>query len=447
MIHLRGSCHQPTPSCSRGSTRRGPRLVPPALAQIARGVCAGFAASAVLLLASGASAFTIHGTLENGTTGDKRISAKVEVVNPSGGMLQEREIQARDGRFEIPDLDANAPIYLIRVEYDGVAYNSPVQVTGADQDIAVIVYERTTSWAGVRISMPHLAATRNGELLQIEQLYEITNESSPPRTITGDGAFFQFFLPADMDSLTACFVTTFSVPVDRTPIPTDTPGRYAIEYPIRPGVTRVGIAFTLPYASGRYTLAEKFFHDVEQATVFAVDPDIKISSTSHTLEAMEPVHGMSAYSVHGLSKGSELVLAFEGGDPGFAGTGGGEGGDQNVLTVDSDSEGLSLFVIAALLFTFAGMVAVVLRDRGDPLSDPKVLRRHYDSMVARLARLDDLHAAEAIPGEAYRAAREELVTRTAALAIRLRAQDTTAYQPAPLPGSTAPAAAPQTKTR
>jgi hypothetical protein len=401
----------------------------------------------MLLLASGASAFTIHGTLENGTTGDKRLSAKVEVVNPSGGMMQERTVEARDGRFEIPDLDPNAPMYLIRVEYDGVAYNAPVQVTGADQDVAVIVYERTTSWSGVRISMPHLAATRNGDLLQIEQLYEITNESSPPRTITGDEAFFHLFLPADMDSLTACFVTTFGVPVDRTPIPTDTPGRYSIEYPIRPGVTRVGVAFTLPYASGRYTLSEKLFHDVEQATVFAVDPDIKISSPSHTLEAMEPVHGMSAYSVHGLTKGSELVLSFEGGDPSFAGTGGGESGGQNVVAVASDSESLSLFIIAALVFTFAGMVAVVLRDRGDPLSDPKVLRRHYDSLVARIARLDDLHAAEAIPGEAYRAAREELVTKTAALAIRLRAQDTSTYQPAPLPGQSAPAAAPQTKAR
>jgi hypothetical protein len=432
MIHLRGSCHQP------------------ALARIARDSALTIVALTILMAAN-ANAFTIHGTLENGTTGDKHLSAKVEVVKPSGGMLQERVVEAHDGRFEIPDLDPNAPIYLVRVEYDGVAYNSPVQVDGADQDVAVVVYERTTSWAGVRISMPHLAATRSGDLLQIEQLYEITNESSPPRTITGGDAFFHLFLPADMDSLTACFVTTFGVPVDRTPVPTDTPGRYTIEYPIRPGVTRVGVAFTLPYASGRYALSEKLFHDVEQATVFAVDPDIKISSSSHTLEAMEPVHGMSAYSVHGLAKDTELVLSFEGGDPNFAGTGGGEGegdgSDQNVLTVKSDSESLSLFLIAALAFTFAGMVAVVLRDRGDPLSDPKVLRRHYDSMVARLARLDDLHAAEAIPGDAYRAAREELVTRTAALAIRLRAQDTTTHQPAPLPGQAAPAAAPQTKAR
>jgi hypothetical protein len=399
----------------------------------------------VLLIASGANAFTIRGTLENGTTGDKRLAANVQVVNPSGGMLQEREVEARDGRFEITDLDPNAPIYLVRVDYDGVSYNAPVQVTGADQDVALVVYERTTSWDGVRITVPHLAATRSGDLLQVEQLYEIVNESSPPRTITGDGAFFHLYLPADVDSLTACFVTSFGVPVDRTPIPTDTPGRYRIEYPLRPGVTRVGIAYTLPYAGGRYTLAARLFHTIGHMTVFAVDPEIKISSTSHTLEALEPVHGMAAFSVHGLEQGGELVLAFEGGDPEFGGTGS-EGGGQTVVTIDSSSESLSLFLIAALLFTFMGMVAIALRDRADPLLDPGILRRHYDIMIARLARLDDLRAAEAIPDDAYRAAREELLARTAVLAMRLRAAGTD-YQPSPQAGHAAPAAAPRTKTR
>ena len=402
----------------------------------------------LVLGAANANAFTIRGTLENGTTGSKDVSAKIVVVNPSQGMEEQGNVDVRNGRFEIPDLDPNAPVYLLRVDYAGVSYNTPVQVTGADQEVAVIVYETTTSWDGVRVVVPHLAASRFGDHLQVEQLFEISNESSPPRTLNGEEGFFHLYLPADMETLLTCFAQSLSVPIDQTPVPTATPGRYRIDYPIRPGVTRIGVAFTLPYAAGRYTLSEKVFHDIDHITVFAVDPDIKISSPSQTLEAMEPVHGMSAYSVHGLTKGSELVLSFEGGDPEFAGTGGGgESGEQNVVAVASDSENLSLFVIAALVFTFAGMVAVVLRDRGDPLSDPKVLRRHYDSLVARIARLDDLHAAEAIPGEAYRAAREELVTKTAALAIRIRAQDGSTYQPAPLPGQSTPAAAPQTKAR
>lgn len=411
---------------------------------------AGLVSCALIVVAASAHAFTIHGTLENGTTGDKKLSAKVAVVKPSGGMLQEREVEARDGHFVVPDLDNNAPIYLLRVEYAGVSYNTPVQVDGQDKDVAVVVYERTTSWDGVHVNVPHLAATRSGDRLVLEQLYEITNESSPPRTISGDDAFFHLFLPADMESLTACFVASLGVPVDRTPMPTSTPGRFRIEYPIRPGVTRIGVAYTVPYTSERYTLVEKLYHAVDRVTIFAVDPEIKVSSTAHTLQPMESVHGMSAFAVTGLLKNSELVVTFEGGDPNFAGTGGdgGDAGDGKVVVIDSKSEPLSLFVIVALVFTFTGVIAFALRDRLDPLSDSKILRRHYDTLVARLARLDDLHAAEAIPNEAYRAAREDLLTKTAALAMRLRAQNTA---PEPTVGADAgqavPAAAPQPRTR
>jgi hypothetical protein len=70
----------------------------------------------------------------------------------------------------------------------------------------------------------------------------------------------------------------------------------------------------------------------------------------------------------------------------------------------------------------AGVIGMSLRDRHDPLSDPQVLRAHYDLLLSRLARLDDLHAAHAIPDDVYRASREEMMGRLGALAMQMRAQ-------------------------
>ncbi|MCI0452011.1 MAG: hypothetical protein L0Z51_06400, partial [Candidatus Latescibacteria bacterium] len=78
-----------------------------------------------LFFAAPAAAFTVRGNVVNGTTGKPVANAKVVVVNPSGGMLEEREVEARNGRFEFTDLDPQAPIYLLRVDYDGVPYNVP----------------------------------------------------------------------------------------------------------------------------------------------------------------------------------------------------------------------------------------------------------------------------------------------------------------------------------
>jgi len=393
-------------------------------------------------LTPAAHAFNIRGTLENGTTGAKNLSAPVIVVNPAGGMLQEQTVQAKDGRFEVTGLDDKAPIYLLRVEHDGIPYNVPVQVTGADQDVTITVYESTSSWNGIHVTVPHLAAARYGNSLRVEQLYEIHNESAPPRTATGDEGYFHLFLPADMETLMTCFVTSLGVPVDRAPTATSEKGRYRIEYPVRPGVTRIGVEYLVPYAGATYSLAEKLFHDVENLTVFGVDPTMTVSSPSHKLEQMEQVHGMSAQALVSLKKGDTLVLTFAGGAEEMPGMKEGEGG--MVETADGPTEAMSEFLMLALGFVFGGLALLALRTRKDPLGNADTVRAHYDTMVARIARLDDLHAAEAIPSDAYRVAREELVARAAVLAMKLRSQGDA---PAPPPEPHVLSATPAPKAR
>lgn len=378
-------------------------------------------AAMILLVSAPAHAFTVRGNVVNGTTGEIPKNTKVIAVNPSGGMMEEREVETKDGRFEITDLDPQAPIYLLRVDYDGVPYNETVRVDGTDHEVTIHIYESMTSWEGIKVTVPHLAASRQGDHLNIEQMFEISNESSPPRTATGEQGFFHLFLPAEMETLTACFVTSLGVPVDRTPTPTDEPGVYRVDYPIRPGLTNIGVAYKVPYASGSFTLTTKVLYDLEHVFVYGVSPDMKITSTSHTLQAGEPVHGMTVFSIHGPPKNTDLTLAFEGGSsepPAVA-------GGQEVSVVPNDAHRTAVYAMVALLLALLGLVGVTQRN-SNPLTDSKVLRSHYDLLVKRLARLDDLRAAEAITSDAHRAAREELATRLGALAMRMRATEGTA---------------------
>jgi len=315
-------------------------------------------------------------------------------------------------------------MYMVRAKYAGIEYTTPVQMTGQDIDVAVIVYESTTSWDGVRIVMPHLAASRQGDWLFIEQMYEITNDTEPAKTVGGKGGEFRLFLPTDMDSLTNSFVSAMGVPIERTPVKTETPGVYQFDYPIRPGVTRFGVSYVVPYTDATYTLPQKFLHDVAHITVFAVDPSMKVTSSTHTFDSTEDVHGMSAYTIHGVAANAELALTFAGGSPEFAGInveGGHSDQGENVSIVPPDNANMSTFLMVTVLLVLTGVIGMALRDRHDPLSDPKVLRGHYNVLISRLARLDDLRAAQAIPVEAHRVAREDLMRRLSALAMHLRA--------------------------
>jgi len=395
----------------------------------------------LLALAATVNAFTVKGTVTNGTTNKPVASAHVIVIQPSAGMKEVGSTEAKNGQFEVPNLSNSAPIYVLRVEYQGTTYNEPVRVTGSDQTVDIAVFETTTSWAGVTVTVPHLAVARQGDELMVEQMYEITNATSPSRTVAAKDGAFKLFLPADMDTLTDCYVSAGQMPLKVSPIPGNVADLYGIDYPIRPGTTQVTIGYMVPYKSGSYTLQHKFAQAVTHMSIFAVDSTMQVSSTSHQFASTESVHDMKAYAVHDIKANSTVALTFSGGDPNFAGlnvdengnsTGGGGADQGNVVGRAGEDEKISRFLMVTVLLVLAGVIGMSLRDRNDPLSDPQVLRAHYDLLLSRLARLDDLHAAHTIPDDVYRASRDELMGRLAALAMHLRAHGGV-HAPAPAP--------------
>ena len=398
---------------------------------------------AALLLAlstvvSNAGAYSIKGTVKNGTTGAGVSGANIVAIQPSAGMKEVGSTVVKDGAFVLDGLPDGAPMFLLRTEYDGVPYNTVVME--GTHEVNVDVFESTTSWEGVEIIVPHLAVARQGDGLHIEQLFEIDNQSSPARTVSVKDGAFRLWLPSDMDSITDCSVIAGEMPVQRTPLPTSTPDVYSIDYPLRPGITRISISYAVPYASGSYTLKAKYPLPIAHMMVFAVDSTLHVASSTHEFSTQQSVHGMSAYALHGVAPGKEFALTFAGGDPNFAGLNvDDEGGahpegatPENIRVAPTEDYKISILVMIMVLLVLAGIVGMSLRDRHDPLSDAKVLRAHYDLLVARLAKLDDLHAANTIPADAYRASREELVGRLAALAMQLR---THAGVHAPAPGT------------
>jgi len=297
-----------------------------------------------------------------------------------------------------------------------------------DVDVSIPVYEVTTSWEGVHVLVPHIAATAHEDHLQIEMQYDIHNHAEPARTIEGTDAQFRIYIPEDKIEITRSFVTFNEVPIDRFPVPTDDPGVYRIDYPIRPGETSVGISYTVPYKGKSYTIDHKLLSDVEDLVVYAVNPGMSASSKTLALGAGETVQGMKVYELTNLTKGSEFQLTFAGGDPIPADQGAGSadaaGGGSTVVSLPPRGESTSFMLMVIVLLALLAFVGIAAHGAVNPLNQSKQVRAYYDLLLKRLAKLDDLNSAGMIAPDVYAAKRTELKTQLAALRYRLHTDKT-----------------------
>lgn len=379
-----------------------------------RATAIGLALSA--LLVADAGAFTIEGRVVNGTTGATDVNTTVTVVNPSGGMLQERTADVKDGRFTIADLKEDAPIYLLRIDYMGIPYNTPVQPAAGTVEATVTIYETTESWEGVHVSVPQITASRDGDQLTVERLFEVNNHTDPPRAISGSG--LRVNIPADAQ-INQAYVSSFGVPVNRTPTPTETPGVYTIDYPIRPGETRIGISFSVPYTNESYVFAQTLQQNLDEMIFYGVDPDMLFTATGATFQMFDAAHGMSGYRAVDIAKGTEVKLTFTGGSGQsvLSGTGGSQPhGDVSV--VPSEAEGMSLIVMIVMALALTALIGIAAGTRG-PIEQASQINKWYETLLQRLAKLDDLRQAGLITSDIHRAKRTELKQQLATLRARM----------------------------
>jgi hypothetical protein len=317
-------------------------------------------------------------------------------------------------------------MYIVRVDYQGVLYMEMLQPAGKnDVDVAITVYETTTSWDRVHVLVPHIAASAHEDHLQIEVQYEVHNHAEPARTIEGTDAQFRVYIPDDKIEITRSFVSFNEVPIDRFPVPTDDPGIYRIDYPIRPGDTTIGISYTVPYASRSYTLAYTLPTDIENLAIYAVNPHMSVTSKTLALGAGESVHDMTAYELTNLTKGTEFQLTFAGGDALSEPAAGGSeasaasGGGSTVVILPPRGENASFMLMVIMLLALLAFVGLAAHGAVNPLNQAGQVKAYYNRLLARLAKLDDLNTAGMIAPDVYSAKRTELKTQLAALRYRL----------------------------
>jgi hypothetical protein len=260
----------------------------------------------VVMLAAAAYSATITGTVTNGTTGKPSVGDQVVVLRLAGGMEEVGSTTTdAKGHFSLNVASSPGPM-LLRVTHDKVNYHQtlPPGQTTAD----VQVYDATTKPVELQITAYEFVQAGNGTI-QLQDEYQVTNNSNPPRTYNPDQTF-RVTLPVGAQLDDAVVARENSNPLNSALVPAGKPGQYYFAYPIRPGETTFSITYHLPY-TGNMAFTPQMQYKVQEFGI-AVPEAMSFKSDSPLFKKSRQAAGVTGALALDVKPGDNLSYAVSG---------------------------------------------------------------------------------------------------------------------------------------
>ena len=206
-----------------------------------------------------ASAATLTGTVTNGTTNRPAAGDEVILIKLASGMEEAGHTKAdAQGKFSFNLDETNGP-HLIRAIHQGVTYHQ--MAPPGTNSVSVQVYDVGKKVDGVKAVADLMYLQSSKGQLGVTRIFAVDNSSSPPRTQMND-ASFEFYAPENADIDDAQAQTAGGQPVRMSPTPQTEKGRYAFNFPLRPGKTEFQVTYHLPY-TGKATIDPRIVYPLQ----------------------------------------------------------------------------------------------------------------------------------------------------------------------------------------
>jgi hypothetical protein len=262
--------------------------------------------------------WAIDGQVLNQTTGKPQAGATVTLFKlggQAGPEVVESVKSTADGKFAIDKPLAPGPA-MIQTAYDGVTYNHMIPPGRPTSGIQIEVFN-TSPKPGATKTANHmlLLEPQNGKL-SVRESYFFLNDGKTTWNDEKNGTL-RFQLPGEPEGKIEINCTApQGVPIRRAAEKTGTPNVYKLDFPIKPGETRIDLAYTMPDAGSFKT---KFLLKAEQSMI-AVPNGVTVTGAGLVDKGKEP---RTQASIFELST-QEVDLKLEGSGELSGGGGGGE---------------------------------------------------------------------------------------------------------------------------
>lgn len=333
----------------------------------------------LLLLASLAHA-AIDGTIVNATSGKPQPGSTVTLYQTTQQGPQNLGSVKSDaqGKFaftqDVKPGVGGGPL-LVQAVYGGVQYNLVIPPGSPLSGVSIPVYESTKSPGQAKIDRHFfvLEPAPDGTM-RVTEGFLYTNDGKTTWNDPDRGTL-QFALPAAAQGKVEVNVTApGGLPIRRAPDPLGKPNEFKLDFPIKPGETRVDLSWGMPFQTPG--VFEDHILSKAGLIQMVAPPGVEIKGPDVTLLGQEPTTKSNIFSV----KGPDVQVRVEG--TGLFNTGsdaGTDGSGQNLAENFPKLYGLlaanasfldSLLAVKWVLLTILGMLALgftLLYRKGDPL--------------------------------------------------------------------------------
>lgn len=265
-----------------------------------RGTCLPMLATAVLAGVwplSGA----VRGTVRNGTTGAGSPGVTLTLSSFLGGMTPVEETVTDDeGRFvfekELPAVASGQPFAgAIRAELDGINYTEILRADDALDNVTITVYSASAEDIAPPANRVLILEPGGAEMV-VRESFQFFNESNPPVTYSTEDGTLRFFLPDAAKGVVQVSGTgPAGMPLRSTALPAGEEGLYKVDFPLKPGESRIDLSYLVPYADGDQFMLRSTYPDV--ATRVAAPEGVEIAGEGLELFGREPSTNAAIYSV------------------------------------------------------------------------------------------------------------------------------------------------------
>jgi hypothetical protein len=304
---------------------------------------------ALFFFAATSEAGTVHGTVNNGTTGKPAADVEVILIQLKGGMQPVANTKTDSaGRFTFDNPSIGAQPMLIRAVYKGVNFHQPLP-PGKD-NLSVDVFEPTGDAKTISVPSHVVFFQPNGAALIVGEEYGVKNESKPPQAFFRSDGNFEAVLPEKASLKQIAASGPSGMPVMQVPIDKGK-NKYAISFAFRPGESEVRLSYEVPYPNNTATIKLPTVYGGGRLLVVA-PPTVQLSGEGLQMAGQE--QGMNIYERASVPAGIPVSITLSGSAPpaGAANAGNVGGAPGRAENVQGDDAGAAIQSIPGRLDTF-----------------------------------------------------------------------------------------------
>jgi hypothetical protein len=193
----------------------------------------------------------IDGAVVNQTVGKPQAGATVTLykLTQNGPEQIESVKSGADGKFHIAQ-DAQGPgPRLIQAAYDGVTYNRILPPGSPSTDVKVDVYNSSKQPGSAKVGQHVVLFEPVRGQLMVSEIYIFRNDGKTTYNDVDAGTLRFFLPPAANGAVQVNATAPQGMPVRQAAEKTPATNVYKLAFPIKPGETRIDVAYNLPFTS------------------------------------------------------------------------------------------------------------------------------------------------------------------------------------------------------